>query len=160
MKNTSHIILASLALILSACGDNTNHTELINTKASLPPSFNFPKLGLKVISSSINKKQGTMSTLYGNAQALNNAETDNKVIVPYEILALVTWKQQSDEHWFGANIPGDLQTVEMIKTTPGGPGTSINYQRFKGKNLNFNTDTLGRQARIKYIFDLKPSIMP
>jgi hypothetical protein len=80
--------------------------------------------------------------------------------VPYEILALVTWKQQSDEHWFGANIPGDLQTVEMIKTTPGGPGTSINYQRFKGKNLNFNTDTLGRQARIKYIFDLKPSIMP
>ena len=159
MRNLIYVLFAGLALMLSACGGNTKDAELTNTKASFPASFNFPKLGLKVITSSINKKRGTMSTLYGNQLAFSNLATRNKV-APGEILALVTWKQQADQHWFGANIPGDLQSIEMIKTTPGVGSAAVNYQRFERKDLNLNEDTLGRQARIKDIFGMKPSIMP
>lgn len=153
-------MLTSLSLALSACHDKANDADLTNAKATIPTSFNFSKLGLKVITSSINKKQGTMSTLYGDPIALSNAEAVSKVIAPNEVLALVTWKQQADKHWFGANIPGSLQSIEMIKTISAGTVVTVHYQRFEGKDLNFHADTLGRETRIKYILGLHASIMP
>jgi cytochrome c2 len=54
---------------------------------------------LKMMASFINRKSGTMSVLY----AKGNTQT------------LVTWKQQSDENWFGAKVPGKLQSMKLIK---------------------------------------------
>ena len=59
-----------------------------------------------------------MSTLYGNHWHCKKAKDLNKALVGGESFTLVTWKQQPDEHWFGANIPGDLQSVEVLKTNP------------------------------------------
>jgi hypothetical protein len=160
MKNFCYIISAAIALILSSCGDKNNDTELTNSKASLPASFKFATMGLKVMSSSMNKKTGTMSTLYGNLLAKKNAGGKKHILVPGEVLALVTWKQQKDEHWFGANIPGDLQAVEIIKTTAGKAGAAINYQEFLGQKLQLNPDTINQQAHIKHIFGMEPSLMP
>ncbi|WP_214072568.1 heme-binding domain-containing protein [Mucilaginibacter sp. dw_454] len=53
---------------------------------------------LKMMASFINKKSSTMSVLYTNG----NTRT------------LVTWKQKSDENWFGANVPGKLQSIKLI----------------------------------------------
>jgi hypothetical protein len=30
------------------------------------------------------------------------------------VLALVTWDQQEDKHWFGGRIPGAVKTVEFV----------------------------------------------
>lgn len=152
---SAYILLAGIVLALAAC---TGNTVLVNNAAAIPASFNFGKMDYKVITSSINKKKGTMSTLYGNELALKASIADTGTIAPGEVFALVTWKQQADDHWFGANIPGNLQSVEYVKTADA--GNKISYQRFEGKGLVLSADTSQSRERIKYILDQKPSVMP
>lgn len=161
MKNI-HLLWTGLALLLISCSNSTASTDLVNQEASLPASFDFNKLGLKVITSSINNKKQTMSTLYGNELAMKSAaEGRTKAIQPGEIMVLITWKQQEDDRWFGANIPGNLHSLELIKTVPvKGGKASVNYQLFDGDKLTLNSDTLHNQESIKYIFDQRPSVMP
>jgi hypothetical protein len=153
-----YILLISMILLLSACTNTTTNTSLVNNDASLPESFNISKTGLKVITSFINKKQGTMSTLYGNAPALQAAKSGSNITTAGETFALITWKQKADDHWFGANIPSTLQSVEYVKTAQ--PGNTISYQKFEGKPLVLSTDTLHNQERIKYILNQKASVFP
>jgi len=135
-------ILLTAALILSACSGKKEENGILNEKASLPAAFDFTKLGLKVITSGINHKKGLMYTLYGKPG----------------LVAMVTWGQQDDPRWFGAKIPGDLQSVELIKTST--DTKTINYQKFEGKNLVLKPDTLYQKDRIKFILAQKPSLMP
>jgi len=158
--NTKYIVLPALILALAGCS-NHDQSKLINKEASLPSSFQFNKMGLKVINSSINKKKETMSTLYGNDLALQSFKS-NTPHTSGEVLALVTWKQKEDEHWFGAKIPGPLLAVELVKTANSGETTNpeIGYERFEGSSLTLNKDTTGRSKSIAIIFNQKPSILP
>jgi hypothetical protein len=161
MKSIKYLFLTGIVLTMYACSNTPTVSELTNSKASLPASFNFDHLGLKVITSFINKKQGTTSTLYGNPLALKTAISGTNQMETGEVFALVTWKQQSDAHWFGANIPGNLQQVELLKSTSSvEKPIVISYARYEGKSLTLNSDTLNNQDRIKYILSQKPSIMP
>ena len=161
MKNIKYLFLAGIVLTMFACSNTPTVSELTNTKASLPPSFNFDQLGLKAITTFINKKQGTTSTLYGNPLALKTAIAGTNKIVAGEVLALVTWKQKADENWFGANIPGAVNTIELIKTSAGSGGAPVvAYSLYKGKEFILSKDTTDNHARIKYIFDQQPSVMP
>jgi hypothetical protein len=101
-----------------------------------------------------------MSTLYGNPLALQKAAGLNKALAGGELFTLVTWKQQPDAHWFGANIPGDLQWVEILKTSSNGASVVFNYERYEGKTLVPNSDTLYKSERIKFMLDQRPSVMP
>lgn len=160
---TIHLLCSALAImLLGSCSSSNASTDLVNQEASLPSSFDFNKLGLKVITSSINNKKHTMSTLYGNELALKSAaQGRSKGLQPGEVMALITWNQQEDDRWFGANIPGNLHSLELIKTVPiKGGKASINYQRFDGDKLTLNPDTVHNQESIKYIFDQRPSVMP
>lgn len=125
-------------------------------RAALPETFHFSQLKLKVITSSINKKQATMSTLYGNQAARLKTLAGNKEPVPAKVLALITWEQQADPNWFGANIPGGLKSAEVLKINNG----KVSYQRYKGQNLVSDQDTTQNQARINYILEQRPSVMP
>ncbi|WP_158797535.1 cytochrome P460 family protein [Pedobacter sp. L105] len=158
---SSYLLLPALLLFLVSCSEkHPDGASLINKEASLPAAFNFSKMGLKVITSSINKKQGTMSTLYGNDLALNTAKA-GRPAQPGEVLALITWKQKDDDRWFGAKIPGKLQSMEMINTTAApGAAATVTYKHYDGDQMALNPDTLVNQERIKYIFDQKPSVMP
>jgi hypothetical protein len=161
MKLLNYKYLLLLTLMLAACTHAPAGTDLINKDASLPASFDLNKMGLKVITSSINKKQGTMATLYGNAAALQAAKggADIKPIVG-ETFALVTWKQKADEHWFGAKIPGQLQSLEMLKTQAGAAGIVLTYQKYVGKSLTLTADTAGNNVRTQYILQQQASVMP
>lgn len=152
-----YISLAGIVLILSACDTPKPSEELLNKKAAIPASFHFDRAGLKVISSSINKKNKTMSTLYGNELALKTAIAGSTEYPAGENLTLVTWKQQDDDRWFGARIPGDLESIEVVKTSD---PNIVNYQKYEGRQLVINPDTAHQQERIKYIFAQKPSVMP
>jgi hypothetical protein len=157
MKPSNYSILFILSLFLAACSNPPGNP--LNQEASFPASFDLTKMGLKVITSSINKKQATMSTLYGNAAALK-AATDSTQHQPGETYALVTWKQKADGHWFGANIPGDLQSVTMLKTTGQTGAITFNYQKYTGKNLTLSADTVGNKASMKFILSERASVMP
>ena len=101
-----------------------------------------------------------MSTLYGNVLALQKTKDLNAALVGGESFTLVTWKQQEDEHWFGAKIPGDLQSVEILKANPDGPQIMINYQRYEGKDLVLNPDTSYNSERIKFMLGQRASVIP
>jgi hypothetical protein len=160
MKNSLQIIGVFFFLLACSCGSNDKLPNNINTKASIPDSFKFSPAGLKVITSFINRKAGTMSTLYGNPLALKAATGLNKALEGGEAFTLVTWKQQPDEHWFGASIPGELETVEVLKTISDGSAIAINYERYEGRALARNPDTLRNNERIKFILGQQPSVMP
>jgi len=146
--------------MISCSGPGNDHTQ-INQNASLPASFNFKKLGLKVITSSVNKKQGTMSTLFGNEVALKSASSENQIKpAPNEMLALVTWKQQPDNHWFGAEIPNDISTLEILSTMNSKDHLSVVYEKFAGKFLERSADTTNEVLREKYMLSQRASIMP
>jgi len=154
------IALAGL-LALSACSQNNVPAGQLNEAASLPASFNFSKLGLRVLSSSVNHRQATMATLYGNDLACQAALAGTGAAQPGEVLALLTWRQQADPNWFGARIPGALQSLELLRTGPGSTGRpAVTYQCFMGKNLTPQADTLHQQERIAYLLAQKPAVMP
>lgn len=154
-------IFSLIILMAAAC---TWHKETpdagkLNAQASLPTSFNFGKMGLKVIASTVNKQSGTMSTLYGNDSAKATAAAGNGICLPGTIFALVTWKQIADKRWIGGNIPGNLISVEILKATEVRQRQIGVYYRYNGSDLKADLDTAGQQVRTKYILNLKPSIM-
>lgn len=152
-------LFAVCSLMFAACSDN-KPVELYNTKAALPSSPKYNLDGLKVITSFVNKTKGTASTLYGNDLALKSAIDGNKTVGANEVFTLVTWKQQDDDHWFGAKIPSDVESVEVIKTASSGNSVAVNYQQLNGKSLDLKADTSGQSERIKYILGQKPSVLP
>ena len=153
-------ILFTTIIFLSACNNGDHKIQLINNQAGLPANFNFNRLGLKVMAAFLNKKAASISILYANPIALNNAIKATGLQVPGGVFALITWKKQVDAHWFGANIPGALQCVELIKINKEKKGLSIAYQKFSGRHLVAVSDTLGQNARVNYIINKQPSVMP
>jgi hypothetical protein len=155
-----YALMIVVALFSVGCSSHVDNTQLVNREASLPSSFQFEAKGLyKVISSSINRKKATMSTLYGNDQAFQHAHTNADSSYPKgSVLALVTWKQQEDPRWFGANIPGALQSIELVKIN----GANATYEQFTGTALTpaTNTDTALITKRTRYILDEKPAVTP
>jgi hypothetical protein len=159
MKATTIALGALLAL--SACSQHNAPAGQRNEAASLPPSLDFDQLGLRVLSTFVNRGQATTATLYGNDLARQAALGGPSAAQPGEVLALLTWRQQADPNWFGARIPGALQSLEVLRTEPGSPGRpAITYQCFTGKDLALRTDTLHRQARIAYLLAQKPAVLP
>jgi hypothetical protein len=156
---------AFILLLLIAVGckqQNNNHAGELNDEANLPQKLQFNQLGLKVITSMINKKETTMSTLYGNGPALKYTQSKKNSTVGDMVFALVTWKQQDDERWFGAKIPGKFQSVEMITLKASENEIQTLYKIYKGKDENgkWQNDPLTSKARIKYILAQTASVMP
>ena len=157
MKPLNYSILIVFVSFLAACSNPPGNP--LNQEASFPASFDLTKMNFKVITSSLNKKQATMSTLYGNEAALKAAR-DSTQHQPGETYALVTWKQKADGHWFGANIPGDLQSVTMLKTTGKSGAITFSCQQYTGKTLSVVADTTGNSATTKFILNERASVMP
>ncbi|PTQ96621.1 hypothetical protein C8P68_104106 [Mucilaginibacter yixingensis] len=157
MKAVTYSIFTVL-LALIACTPKTPSGELINQKASLPATFSVSDLHQKVLTAVINKKEHTMSLLYGDAAA----ELALKSAIPAQAtnfsFTLVTWQQQDDAHWFGARIPGDLISVEKLAKK--GADASLVYQKLSGKKLTTVTDTTGTAGRIQFMLSQKVSILP
>lgn len=150
-----------LIIIGLLCSCQQNHPENRNGAASLPKSFEFSKLGLKTISSVINPRLGTTSTLYGNDNALKELKSLNSDTATEKILVLVTWQQMEDPRWFGAKTPSDLQLVEVMKTKSNFKDyNKVDYSVYEGKNLNSRKDNLKEEDRIKFIRSIQPAVMP
>jgi hypothetical protein len=117
----------------------------------------------KVLSSSINKKDSTMSTLYGNDIATLFVRTQTGNDYPAgTILTFVTWKQKEDQHWFGGIIPSDIKLIEKIRfINTGKEQPEPVYQKYEGNSLvKTATDKLNDRERINFIVNLRASVIP
>lgn len=151
-----YCILVLLLAILACKQPEVN----INEDASLPESFQFDKLDLRTIGSTINSKARTTSILYGNNNALNALINPEESIKGEKILVFITWEQQDDPRWFGAKIPSDFLMMEILKTNDDfSKKEKINYVLEKGKYFKTNIET-DLENRIEYITQIQPAIMP
>lgn len=146
--------------------DKTDHTftfpipdtlSLYDQAASLPDSAGSHPLTGKVITSFVNIREGTMSTLYGNDLAVTSARK-GQAYPAGAIVSLVTWWQRDDPHWFGGRIPKGLQSVEAVSYRAGGNPV---YERYEGMPLVKKMPAQDVVAqRVAYITGKKASVVP
>lgn len=159
----SLIALALVApLTLSGCNATKPEPASTNRQAALTGQLPYNPLAWKVVTSSVNHRSSTMSTLYGNDTAIAYARSAAGSAYPGgSVLALVTWAERDDPHWFGAKIPSNPQSVEFV-SVPLQPGQPSSYELYRGSPLaraeTIATDEAGK--RIAYLTTQRAAVMP
>jgi hypothetical protein len=132
-----------------------------NAAAGLPTSLPHQPLGWGAITMFVDPKAHTMATLYGNDAAMQavQARRTGPEYPAGAVLALVTWVQRDDPHWFGARIPDQPQSVEFVQIA--GSGQQPGYQRFAGPGLTADQGAGGAAAeRTRFVLGLAPAQLP
>ncbi|WP_042721672.1 hypothetical protein [Flavobacterium sp. B17] len=156
MKNI--IILFFCFLLIISC--EQNHKNTLNFTASVKENDELKEnpLLMKPITTSIQPKDSTMSTLYGNDIAFEYALHHSNSNYPEDaILYEVTWKQKPDDVWFGGNIPKEIYSVEKISFTD----SQAAYEKYEGKPLrltsgNSSTDGLRKETILNQRMAVSP----
>jgi Haem-binding domain/Cytochrome P460 len=139
-------------------------SEVVNTHAAaLPAGLPYQPLDWNAITFFIDPKAHTMSILFGNpaAAAAVNPRSGSPAAPAYpagSVLALVTWVQRDDPHWFGARIPDAPQSVEFVQIAAPGQGPA--YRRFDGPGLAEDHDISAAASRPNLIVTLPPAALP
>jgi hypothetical protein len=143
--------------------------EVVNKRsAALPASLPFQLLEWSAITMFVDPRDHTTATLYGNDAAMQAVKARGPSgaapgIAPAypagAVLALVTWTQRDDPHWFGARIPDVPRSVEFVQVTAAGMGNS--YRNFAGAGLVENPPTASAVTqRSSLIVGLAPAPLP
>jgi hypothetical protein len=130
-----------------------------NTAAALPQSLPYQPLGWSAITMYVDPRTHTMSTLYGNDSAMQTVQTKRQAYAAGAVLALVTWVQRDDPHWFGARIPNAPESIEFVEVA--GAGRTSAYRRFAGSGLT--EDHLApstSEHRTSFLLGLAPAWLP
>lgn len=155
MKNYSLYLI--LILIIS-CSEKPK--ELININASIQQRSELTEnpLLMHPITSSIQPKDSTMSTLYGNEIAFDYAKQHSDFNYPKNaVLYEVTWKQKPDELWFGGNVPKEIYSVEKIIFD----NANSVYERFEGNTFKkTQIQEAEEKLRIDFIINQKMAVSP
>ncbi|MFC3158767.1 hypothetical protein SAMN05443633_11552 [Chryseobacterium arachidis] len=158
MKNYSLYFIFAF-ILMNSCKENSK--QLINIKASVQQNDELKEnpLLMHPMTSSIQPKESTMSTLYGNDEAFQYAQKNFNSAYPQNaILYEVTWKQKADELWFGANVPKEIESVEKI--TFGNNNEAV-YEIFQGKPLKkIKKDVAFENTRKELITSQKMAVSP
>lgn len=162
MRLRVKVALFAVALALlpfSSCARKPA-ASTINDQAALSGQLPYNPLAWKVITSSVNERNATMSTLYGNDVAVQYARTNSDHAYPAgSVLAFVVWTQREDPHWFGARIPSNVQSVEFV-AVPDVAGDSTKYERYQGSPLTKTAATDRDAKRIDYLTGQRAAVMP
>ena len=139
--------------------------EVFNGAAALPPGLPADPLQWRVITTSLDETNRTMATLFGNDLAMVHVRTEaQSPWPPGAEVALVTWKQQEDKHWFGARIPVAVQSVEYVTVqaplAPDQPAGFV-YDLYAGTPLAKQTaDPTAGAARAFALMGLRGAVLP
>lgn len=155
-------ILVYLSLLLGfliSC--QSDRQQNLNRKASIEKNevlLENPLL-MTPMTSSIQPKDSTMSTLYGNEIASVYAKNNSDDKYPKgAVLYEVTWKQKPDELWFGANVPKEIFSVEKITFQR---DKGYRYEIYKGNPLQKKNANDSKVAlRISTIISQKMAVSP
>jgi hypothetical protein len=155
--------IGAALIFLAGCSHRTPaERDLFNVDAALPAGLPVQPLEWRVITSSIDREHHTMATLFGNDAAVTGARSgaDTVTYPAGSTLALVTWTQKDDGHWFGARIPQRFVSMELVTVAAGTDRkTAANYQRF-GANGRVAGGSDQDAMRKKAILTERASFMP
>jgi len=144
----------------------SSHSEVVNNRAaSLPQGMPYPPLTWSAITVYVDPRAHTMATLFGNDVTVGAIRTrgavsrEPRVYPAGAVLALITWTQREDPHWFGGRIADTPQSVEFVQVDVQGGATS--YRRFDGPGLREELSPSDLEAnRRNFILNLAPAILP
>ena len=147
----------------------TTRDEVVNNlAASFPVSLPDHPLSWNAITMYVDPKNRTTATLYGNDAAMQafNARRVAQVTSPTQpaypdgaVLALITWAQRDDPHWFGARIPATPLSVEFVQISA--TSQTRNYRHFAGTGLTEDhPSTFAAAQRTSFMMGLAPAILP
>src|ERR1700722_14976311 len=132
--------------------------EVLNNAAALPANLPYQPLGWGAITMYVDPATRTMATLYGNDAAVRAALARQSAPAG-AVLALVTWAQRDDPHWFGARIPHTPQSVEFVQVAAAGQTNT--YRRFAGPGLvEDNGAASAAPQRESFVLGLAPASLP
>lgn len=135
----------------------TDTLQLHDAADGVPDNTSSWPLRSRFITTVVDPKTHTMSTLYGNEAAVGCARA-GLVYKPGSTLTLVNWAQREDPHWFGGRIPKNIASVEVVIFNNGG---ELGYRYYEGPNLvRTNAPAGAYPDRVDYITALKASIVP
>jgi hypothetical protein len=113
----------------------------------------------------VDPKARTMATLFGNdaaMQAVRDQRSSFGRSPAYpagSVLALVTWNQREDPHWFGGRIPDSPLSVEFVEA--GAPGKPGGYRCYDGPLLREHSLRPEEAAkRSGFLLNLAPASLP
>lgn len=150
------VLGAVLLVAMAGCHHAVPDSELFNEGAVIPSGAPERVLDWKVVSSSIDAPHQTMATLFGNDAAIVSARSGAHTSYPEgSVLALVTWSQKEDAHWFGGRIPKGFQSMEVVRVTRG----ASSYERLEGASLE-KVVVGDAAARTASILGERASVMP
>ena len=134
--------------------------EVVNNAAAVANVTNLPHQPLVwgAITMYVDPRNHTMATLYGNDAAMDAVEAHRAAPVypAGAVLALVTWTQREDPHWFGARIPDRPLSVEFVDA-----GAQPHYRRFSGNALEEDEGATKIAAeRASFMLRLAPAPLP
>jgi hypothetical protein len=142
-----------------------NHSEVVNLRAAaLPASLPYNPLKWNAITMYVDPKSQTTATLYGNDVAMQavRARGENRVSPAYRagsVLALVSWAQRDDPHWFGGRIADTPESIEFIQVATLGQIDS--YRQFALPGLNEIQPTASRAVlRMNFALGMAPARLP
>lgn len=144
---------------------HSDRDELLNNRAaSLPASLPWQPLNWSAVTMFVDPANHTTATLYANESAAHavNPRVDSAEPPAYPegaVLALVTWAQRDDPHWFGARIPDRPESMEFVEV--GGDAKPGRYRRFDGPALAEDHPAPATVAgRTRFIINLPAAPMP
>jgi len=143
-----------------------SQAEIVNNDAAaLPSTLPYQPLGWSAITMYVDPKTHTTATLYGNEAAMRSVHPRNPApsaasdadYAPGSVLALVTWAQRDDPHWFGGRIPQSPQALEFVAFNASGK----TYSRFAGAALTQDNSAAAiTSQRTSFILGLPPAPLP
>ncbi len=145
-------------------GSSSRVSATLNKSAALAGNLPENPLRWKVITSTIDRSDSTMATLFGNDVAVEYARSHSQQDYPAgSVLSLVTWSQREDPYWFGANIPDQVKSVEFVTVSsqPNQP-VSSSYEEYEGSPLTKTTaqEPALIKERMAYLLSLRAAVMP
>jgi hypothetical protein len=140
--------------------------EVLNNKAAtLPQSLPYQPLDWNVITVYVDPQSHAMAALYGNDAAMHavrargNSSSGSIVATPGSVLALVTWFQREDPHWFGGRILDTPKSVEFVQANASGNLTRYRCHNGPGPSEHRSpADVAEKQTKV--ISNLAPAWLP
>ena len=135
-----------------------NAEAVNNNAAALPTGLPFQTLAWQAITMFVDPNTRSIAALYGNASAIEAIRSRRASGYPAgAVLALVTWAERDDPHWFGARIPDRVASIEFVQISAAGEQPL--YRRFTASGEEHALPSLAAQ-RTSFIQGLSPSQLP
>jgi hypothetical protein len=94
-----------------------------------------------------------------HAQGASMSESQPPAYSADAVLALVTWTQRDDPHWYGARIPDKPLSVEFVQVAA--TGRASLYRRFAGPEFLEDHPAAGiALQRAIFVQSLAPAQLP